>query len=127
MSKLIGFTTLMNAEAVAKNDTHYTSPIKHDRMTGTSGVFIVSTAGSITVTQECSIDYDDRNPDAANWYAPVDTSGTTLGSVAAAVTVTTGRWVSYTTILAPHIRFKVVEGNSAATSVTLKLVHQEEN
>ena len=118
-ARIIGYDTLMNTEAVAQADTHYTSSIKMDRFTGEVGVFIVSTAGSITVTQQCSID-------GTNWYNPVNASGTALGTVCTALTVTTGKYVSYSPVMAPYARFKVLENNSAATDVTLKLVFNEE-
>lgn len=112
-------TTLMSAVSVGKNATGYSSSTAFDRSNGDVGVTIVSTAGSITVTQQCSID-------DSTWYDPVDAAGSALGSVGAAITVTTGRWVSYSPVLAPFIRFKVVEGNVAATVVTIELLFQEE-
>ena len=116
---LVGYDTLMDKTTVAKNGTGYTSSMKFDRCTGTVCVFLVSTAGSITVTQQCSTD-------DVNWYNPENTAGAALGGVIATMTVTTGTWVSYSPVMAPYIRFKVKENNSAATIATVKLMFQEE-
>ena len=116
---LVGYETLMNAAAVTKAGTSYSSSMKFDRCTGTVCVFLVSTAGSITVTQQCSMD-------DSNWYDPVNAAASALGAVIATMTVTTGKWISYSPVLSPYIRFKVVEGNVAATAVTLQLMFQEE-
>lgn len=108
---------LMTAEAVAQADTHYTSSIDFERCNGNATLLIVSTAGSITVTQQCSLDN-------STWYDAVNTSGTAVGAVASALTVTTGTYVVYSPVLAPYIRFKVVENNSAPTVVSIKLNFQ---
>lgn len=110
---------LMNAETVAKNGTSYTSSRKFADCTGNAALFIASTAGSITVTQQCSMDN-------ITFYDPVDTAGSALGGVRATLTVTTGVYTAFTPVLAPWIRFKVVEGNVAETVVTVKLVHRLE-
>ena len=105
--------------AVTKAGTFYTSSFPFHDLNGGAALFLISTAGSITVTQQCSLNDSD-------WYDPLDASGAAVGSVAAAVTVTTGRWVSYSPVFAPYVRFKIVEGNVAATNVSMQLLYQEE-
>ena len=101
------------AGAVAKNATVYSAAIDVSRSENAKlGVLIVSTAGSITVTQQCSMD-------GVTFYDAVNAGGDAQGAVAATVTVTTGRYVEYTPTLAPYIRYKVVEGNVAAPVVTV--------
>ena len=118
-ARIVGYDTLMNVTTVAMNGTGYTSSMKFERCTGTVCVFLVSTAGSITVTQQCSLDN-------SNWYDPVNAAAEALGKVITTMTVTTGKWISYDSVLTPYIRFKIVETNVAATIVTLKLLFQEE-
>ncbi len=118
-TSILAAEILSSAQSIGKAATGYSNSVDFSRCQGDASVFIISTAGSITVTQQCSMDN-------VTFYDPVNSSGTALGGVATALTVTTGTWVSYTPVMAPYIRFKIVEGNSAATVVTLKLVFREE-
>ena len=121
-TRLVGYETLMNAQAVAQAATGYSDSMKFDRLTGEVCVFAVSAsagAATITITQQCSMD-------DTNWYDPVNSAGSAVGSVQSALAVTAGKWIVYSPILAPYGRFKVVEGNTAACTVTLKLIFQEE-
>lgn len=117
---MLGDIKLMNVQAVAKAATGYSSSIRFDACAGDATVFLVSTAGSITVTQQCSLD-------DSNWYDPVNASGSAVGSVAATFTVSTGTYIIYTVVLTPYIRFKVVEGDVAATDVSLNLIYRHES
>ena len=116
---MLGNVKLMNAQALDKAATGYSSSLIFDVAAGDATVLLSSTAGSITVTQQASIDN-------ITWYDPVNTSGVAVGAVAAAFTVSTGTYISYTVVLAPYIRFKVVEGNVAATAITLNLIYRYE-
>ena len=121
MSKRIsGYQILMNAETIAKNATVYTSSMRFERCTGTVGVLFKSTAGTITISQQCSL--DDKT-----WYDPVNAAGSALGTVCTAKATTTGTWTTYSPVMACYIRFKVVETNTAETVVTLTLAFQEES
>lgn len=111
---------LSSAQAVSQAATAYSSSCKFSSCVGYAGMLLVSTAGSITVTQQCSIDN-------MNWYNPVDENNSAQGQVAATVTVTTGRYIQFNPVIAPYIRFKIVEANSAATAVTITLLFQEES
>lgn len=108
-------TTLASAKAIAKAETAYSSVVSVTDLAGHIGIQIISTAGSVTITQQCSLD-------GTTFYDPVDTAGTALGQVVAAQTVTTGIYVVPDVVLAPFIRYKIVEGNVAATAVTITLV-----
>jgi len=125
-ARIIGREILMDAVSVSQAATAYSSVMNFERCTGTVAVNLISTAGSITVTQQCSFDYTDVNPSGAHWFDPVDAAGTATGTVATACTVTTGKYITYSPVMTKFIRYKVVEQNSAATVVTLKLIFQEE-
>ena len=107
--------TMASALACGKNATVYSNVLGVGDLAGHIGIRLISTAGSITVTQQCSID-------GTTFYDPVDTSATALGQVVAAQTVTAGIYVVPDVVLAPYIRYKIVEGNVAATAVTINLV-----
>jgi len=108
----------LGVDIAADGNTTYTSSMDFWRCQGDATVFISSTAGRITITQQVSID-------DVNWYSPIDTAAAPLGTVATLLTVTTGTYVSYSPILAPFIRFKIVE-NLAATVVNLIFIFREE-
>lgn len=119
MKANISKEVLASALDVAKAATAYSNSRKFHDCDGTACLLIASTAGSITVTQQCSLDN-------TNWYDPETASGA-AGAVEDTITVTTGRYLSFTPVLAPFIRFKIVEANSAATKVTLTLAYRVEN
>ena len=109
--------TLMNAVTV-NGETKYSNSRKFHQGTGSAVLIIISTAGTITVSQQCS-------PDDVTWYDPIDTSDGALGVVQSSQGVTTGIYVAFTPVLTEYIRFKVVE-SSASSSVTLKLLYRTE-
>lgn len=119
MKALVSKEVLASAEAVGKAATVYTRSRKFHDCDGTACCLIASTAGSITVTQQCSLDN-------VNWYDPETASGA-AGAVEDGITVTTGRYLSFTPVLCDYIRFKIVEANSAATVVSLTLAYRVEN
>ncbi len=118
--KVIGRKRLMTAKSVAKNGDEYSSSMDFSRCTGEVCVLIRSTAGSITVTQQCSVDGD-------AWFDPKDSDGSAAGAVGTTMTsITGGKYITYTPVMAPYIRFKVDETDVAAASVTLDILFQEE-
>lgn len=108
---------LMNVVAVS-NTTVYSNSRKFHDCDGTACLLIVSTAGSITVTQQCSTD-------KVTWYDP-ETAAGAAGAVEDTITVTTGRYLSFTPVLCDYIRFKVVENGTASSNVSLTLVYRVE-
>lgn len=118
MTTILSRTPLCTSTEVGLGATVYSDSINFSKCQGEATVWLSSTAGRITVTQQCSINDVD-------WYDPVDTAAAALGAVASLVTVTTGRYVSYTPVIAPFIRYKIVE-NLAATVVNLILIFREE-
>ena len=119
MRKTIGGEVLSALQEVAQNATGYSKSFRSEGITGNVSIFLVSTAGSITVTQQVS----NNNVD---WYDPVNGAGSAVGAVAAALTVTTGKWVTFTPVVSRYTRFKIVEGNVAATVVSILYMCQEE-
>lgn len=119
MARMLAEELLASAKAVGKSGTVYTDAVKF-RGSCFDGAccLIVTTAGSITITQQCS-------QDNITWYDPVNASGTALGAVAATLTAGS-RYAQYTPVIAPYIRYKVVEGGTAATALTLTLIYQED-
>lgn len=102
---------IIHSASVAQNATEYTDVVTSHRSTGDAAILIVSSAGSITVTQQCSLDN-------IKWYDPVNGAGSALGAVVATMTVGS-KYVVPSTVVAPFLRFKIVEGNVAATTVTI--------
>lgn len=120
MGRLLAIEKLVvgTAGAVAQNATEYSEVMVFSQSTGEVAVLLVTTAGSITVSQQCSTNNKD-------WYDPVDATGAAVGVVTTAEGVTTGKWIVYTPVMSEYIRFKVVENNTAATTVTIKIIVQE--
>ena len=106
-------------KAVGQAATVYSDAQPFHKCVGTAAIHLISTAGSVTITQQVSYD-------GTNFFDPVDAAGSAVGSVGAAITVTTGKWISYSPVFAPYIRYKIVEQNSAPTVVTLRSIYQEE-
>jgi hypothetical protein len=109
--------------AVAQAGTEYTAHedrkrISFQRATGNVALYLVSTAGQITISQQVSLDGE-------AWYDPEDSNGAALGVVVTNQPVTTGKYIVFTPVMAPYIRFKIVEQDVAASTVTAKLLMQE--
>ena len=107
------------SQSVTQNTTAYTDSFKFEKCSGDASVLVASTAGDVTVNQQVSFD-------GINWFDPVDSAGSAVGVIQTAQTVTTGVYVSYSPVLAPLARYKVVENNSATTTVTITVVFQED-
>ena len=117
--RVVGKNPLMNS-TVSQAGTSYSDAMRFDRCTGEVAVLLTSTAGKITVTQQCSVD-------GTTWFDPVSSNGASLGLVCLNQLVTTGRYIVYTPVLSQHMRFKVVEGNTGATTVTINIIFQEQS
>jgi hypothetical protein len=113
-------TIPLTAGAVSQAGTIYTNEINFRQTTGHAAMFIISTAGSVSITQQCSVD-------GKNFYDPIDQNGNILGEICTALTVTTGKYIQFNPVIGLWVRFKIVENNVADTTVTLKLIFQENN
>jgi len=109
---------LMN-EAIDKAATRYSKACSFRECAGSVAVIITTTAGTITVSQQCS-------QDGVTWYDPTDTAAGALGVVRTALEVTTGIYTPFTPVMCEYIRFKVVEANVATTTVTIRLIFRQE-
>ena len=118
MSKHLAYDKVMNAVTVAQAGTEYTDSLPYRSSTGNTAVLVTSSAGSITITQQCSTDN-------INWYDPVGPTGTGLGPVYTTMTVGT-KYIIPALVVSPFIRFKVVETNVAGTVVTLTFIYQQD-
>lgn len=105
------------ALAVAQAGTVYSGVISCPRLTGYCAVLLVTTAGSVTITQQCS-------KDGTTFYDAVDSDGNALGAVVSAMTVGS-KYIQFSPIIAPYIRFKIVEGNVAALAITIDFISQK--
>lgn len=105
----------MNAITVTKKGTVYSTARKFWDCDGSVALLVVSTAGSIAISQQCSLDGN-------NWYDPI-ASGAVVGIIGTGITVTTGLYITYTPVLTDYVRFKVVEEDVAETVVTMTLVY----
>ena len=121
MGRTIDTQTLVvgTAGAVAKNATVYSESFNFKKGTGFIAIFVSTTAGTIAVTQQCSLDN-------STWYDPIDSDGNALGPVVDAQGVSTGLYIQPSCVLAPYIRYKVVEADVAPTVVVIKLLWQAE-
>ena len=122
MSMFLAQETLLSGVAGAvSNATIYSDSTKFRSTTGYAGMMVtiaVAGATGITITQQCSVD-------GTHWYDPVDPDDTAMGEVTTAAAATT-KYVQFSPVLAPYIRFKIVEDNTGAiTQCTLRLVYQE--
>lgn len=118
-TSILAQTRLCVATAVAQAATVYSDSVDFSRCQGNATVWLASTAGTIAVSQQCSLD-------GVTFYDPVDAAGAALGAIVAAQGVTTGKYVSYSPVLAPWVRFKIIEANAAPTVVNLLFIFREE-
>ena len=102
----------------ANNNTTYGSVINTQRSTGDVAFKVVTSAGEIAVTQQCSMD-------GVNFYDPIDGADSALGTINASLTVGT-YYIVPALVVAPYSRVKVVENGTASTVVTITMVFQEE-
>ncbi len=98
--------------AVTKAGTLYSSAFNTGKGAGTLALLIATTAGSITITQQCGLTED------GTFYDPVSSAAAALGAIAGTFTVGS-RYISISPVAAPWSRLKIVEGNVAATDVTV--------
>jgi hypothetical protein len=108
---------LMDAVTIS-SETKYSDSMKFFACTGDATLLIVSTAGTLAISQQCS-------NDNVAWYDPVNASAAAQGIVKAAQTVTTGTLVTFTPVLSEWIRFKLIE-STAPTVVSLTLSYRLE-
>jgi len=116
---MLKMKTLLTAEALGKAGTIYTEGFLFEQCVGDAAVLVVSTAGSITITQQCSFDN-------VHFYTPVDHSATALGNICTTMTVTTGTYIAFDPVLAKFIRFAITETDVAATAVSLLVAFSRE-
>jgi len=118
MGSLLARTRLADSKVIARNATGYTDSMDFSKCAGDASVFFVGSLGTSTISQQCS--YDNTN-----WYDPIAAAGTALGAVCTALAASTV-YISYTPVLAPYVRFKVIETNVAILTYSLTLIFREE-
>jgi hypothetical protein len=110
---------LMAAKDVDKSGTIYSDSVDTKQASGPVGALLISTAGAISVNQEAS-------KDNITFYDPINNQAAAQGVVCTGMTVTTGTWVTFTPVVTPYTRFKVVETGTAASKVSITYIIQEE-
>ena len=113
----IKLKVLASAKAVTRDATVYSNSIELKAQTGVNSVLITSTAGSITVTQQVSVD-------GSTFYDVENKNGVSLGEVVSAMLVGT-KYIAFEPAFGLYIRFKIVEADVAATAVTVTYLYQE--
>ena len=108
---------IMNGVSLS-SETKYSDAVSFRLCTGSAALLVESTAGSLEISQQCSLDGE-------NWYDPVDIADLSIGLIKIVQGVTTGSYIIFNPVIAEWTRFKVVE-SSAATVVSLTLVIREE-
>lgn len=96
--------------------TYTSGAIKAHFSEGQTALLVLTSAGSLAITYQVSVDGE-------KWYTPVNSAGTSLGTVAGAVTA--NAWIVFTPQVAEYIRFVCVLTGSNST-VSIKYIQQEE-
>jgi hypothetical protein len=99
-----------DSQSLDKSDTHNTAAFETNRCGGAMAIQVVSSAGSITVTQQVC------ETKTGTFLSPVSSANAALGAIAAGMTVGT-RYVSIDPVPAPWSRLNIIEGGTAATVV----------
>ena len=102
------------AVAVDQAGTSYTAAFETRKCSGILSLLITTSAGSVTVTQQCGLTGD------GTFYDPVSSANVALGAIATGFTVGS-RFISIDPVATPWSRLKIVEANVAATSFTAKV------
>ncbi len=95
--------------------TYYSDKIKVQYNRGFAALLVNTSAGSLAITMEVSLNGD-------NWYTPYDTDGNNLGTLENALTA--DKWIVFDPQLAGYIRFKFVL-TGANSTVSAKYIQQE--
>lgn len=115
MGTILNKQKLMSANAISSGTTEYSTSTPFQSSLGFNAILITLTAASnVTISLECS-------EDNSTFYTPYDSEGNVLGTVCTNLTAT--RYIQFTPVLAPYIRFKVVA--SADSTVTIEYFFQE--
>ena len=86
--------------------TYTSSAIRVDRSNGYASLLVLTSAGSLDIDFQVS-------DDSTNWYTPVNTSGTSLGSINGAVTANS--WIVFNPQVATYVRFIFILTGSNST------------
>jgi len=108
--------TAWNEKAMTTSTgTYYSDGIPLDYSEGYTSLLIETSAGSLVVTYEISLD-------DSTYYSPYGKSGAILNPIASALTA--DRWIVFAAAPAPYIRFKFVL-TSADSTVSAQYIQVE--
>lgn len=103
---------------LAQNSTGFTTPFLFTPCNGYAGAKVTVSAGSVTISQQCAENL------MGPFFDPVDNTNTALSVVATTMGAGT-RWVQFNPTLCNFARYKCIETNVAACTVTITHYHQE--
>ena len=82
-------------------------------------VLLKSSGGSVAVSQQCSMD-------GVTFYDPKTTGNAATGTLCTGITgATAGTYFEFTPVQAPYFRWKIIEGGTGVTTVTIVHSRQE--
>lgn len=103
---------------LGQNSTGFTAPFLFTPCDGYAAAKVTISAGSVTISQQCA-DFI-----TGPFFDPVDNTNTALSVVATTMAAGT-RWVQYNPTLCNYARYKCIETNVGAATVTIIHYHQE--
>lgn len=112
---------IMAAQAIDAGSTSYTSAINSNNLVGTYAGILVGTnaTGTLLIKQQCSLD-------GITFYDPTNATSVAVGTIYQSLfTVTTSKYIQFTPVIAPYIRFSV-NAVVAAQTITVDYLSQGE-
>ena len=107
----------INATAFTSGAAQTSDPVRVNKSTGHAALLVIlADTPDVDITFEVSMDNK-------NWYAPVDTAGTSLATIY--TTLTSSAWIVFDPQVAEWIRF-IIDPDADST-VSAKFIQQEGN
>lgn len=105
---------------IAQNSTGFSSIKKMDKSQGYAAMWLSISAGSVSINQQVGLDRGN-----VVFLNAVDSTNTAIGVVC--TTFSAGTYlIQFNPVLAPFIRYRVVETNVGSTTVQLQPIFMED-
>lgn len=114
----LNLVSVATVNGIPQNGTVFTEPVPTWRSTGYAGMRLTTSAGSISVNQQCAFDID------GPWFNPVDESNIAMGVVVTSMSAAT-RYVQFDPVLSKFTRFRIVESNVGSSTWSAQFFYQE--
>lgn len=119
-TSILAIETMCTDLAVATSATGYSDSIDFSRCQGEAAILVTSLVGGATISQQCS-------KDNVTFYDPVVAAGTATGAVCTALAAAdTPRYITFSPVLCPYTRFKIIEDGTGDLVITLRFCFREE-